>query len=180
MSVFYFAYGSNMQRATFRGRRDVRPLSAVAARLPGWRLVLDKPPLLPMRQSFANVVPDAAAVCWGVLYELTEDDHAHVELTEAVPFGNYRRVEVEVHPLGDGAASRVALTLTSERRDPDLRPSVRYVGLMIQGAEEHGLPEGWIRHLRGIPAMEECAEDLALRAELDALMRAVARRRPEE
>jgi len=46
--IWYFAYGSNMQAATFRGRRGIEPLRALAARLPGWRLVLDKPPLVPV------------------------------------------------------------------------------------------------------------------------------------
>lgn len=178
MSVFYFAYGSNMQRATFSGRRAVRPLAAAPARVSGWRLVVDKPPLLPMRQSFANLVPDAAAVVYGVLYELTEEDYAHVELTEAVPFGNYRRVDVEAWELAGAAAPRPAYTLASDRRDPELRPSVRYVGLMIEGALEHGLPAEWIDHLRAIPAVPDSLEDLALRRQLDALMRAAGRTRP--
>src|SRR6266571_8462260 len=41
--VWYFAYGSNMQRATLCGRRGIEPLRALAARAAGWRLALDKP-----------------------------------------------------------------------------------------------------------------------------------------
>jgi hypothetical protein len=178
VSIFYFAYGSNMQRATFSGRRDVRPLSAAPARVPGWRLVVDKPPLVPMRQSFANVVPEAGAVVYGVLYELTEEDYAHVELTEAVPFGNYGRVDVEAHPLAAGAGPRSAYTLSSERRDPDLLPSARYLALIVEGALEHGLPTEWIAHLRALPAVEESAEDLEVRRQLDRLMRKAAWTRP--
>jgi gamma-glutamylcyclotransferase len=178
MSVRYFAYGSNMQRATFRGRRGIRPLSAVPARVPGWRLVLDKPSIIPRRQSFASLVPEAEAVVYGVLYELTDDDYAHVELTEAVPLGNYQRVDVEAHPLVDGVAPCRARTLASDRREPTLRPSARYLGLIIEGAEEHGLPAEWIAYLRGIPSVEESAEDIELRRQLDELMRAVASTRP--
>ena len=63
--VWYFAYGSNMQAATFRGRRGVMPRQAAAAKAVGWRLVLDKPPLLSMGHSFANVVRDPGAMVWG-------------------------------------------------------------------------------------------------------------------
>jgi len=169
--LWYFAYGSNMQRETFSGRRGITPRRALAARVAGWRLVLDKPPLIPMSQSFANLIPDAAAEVLGVLYEVTPDDYAHVEFSEAVPFGNYRRVEVESRPLASGAAPVRAYTLVSERRAPDMRPSRRYVEMMVAGAVQHGLPIEWIDFLRGVPAGEESAADLKLRALLDRAMR---------
>ena len=42
--LWYFAYGSNMETATFRGRRGIAYRQALPARLTGWQLVLDKPP----------------------------------------------------------------------------------------------------------------------------------------
>jgi gamma-glutamylcyclotransferase len=177
MSIFYFAYGSNMQRATFAGRRGICPVSAAAARVTGWELVLDKPPLVPMRQSFANVVPAPGAVVYGVLYELTAEDYAHVELTEAVPLGNYRSVEVEACALAAPGTIRLARTLTSDRRAADLAPSTRYLGLMIEGAREHALPAEWIERLRAIRAVEESAEDVDLRRRLDGLLRAARAKR---
>jgi len=81
--VWYFAYGSNMHTATFSGRRGIRPARALAARATGWRLVLDKPPLVPVGEAFANIVPDAAAEVLGVLYEIGPADLEHVALTEA-------------------------------------------------------------------------------------------------
>lgn len=178
MSVFYFAYGSNMQRATFRGRRAVRPLSAVAARVAGWELVFDKPSILPVRQSYANLVPAPGATVYGVLYELTEDDYAHVELTEAVPLGNYRRVDVEAHALAGAPAPCGAYTLASDRRDPSRGPSPRYLGLIIEGAVENGLPTEWIAWLRSVATVEESPDDLVVRRQLDGLIRQAAQMRP--
>src|SRR5262249_30111083 len=66
--VWYFAYGSNMQPATFTGRRGITAARAVAARLAGWRLVFDKPPLLPVGHGMANVVEEAGAEVFGVAY----------------------------------------------------------------------------------------------------------------
>src|SRR5437868_1477011 len=97
--VWYFAYGSNLQAATLRGRRGIDYQRAVPVRVRGWRLVFDKPPLFRAGTSVANIVADDAAETVGVAFAMTDDDHAHVELTEGVGFGNYRRVEVAVEPL---------------------------------------------------------------------------------
>ena len=168
--VWYFAYGSNMQRATFCGRRTIHCERALPGRLAGWRLVFDKPPLVPVGESFANVVPDDAGEVLGVLYEIDADDLAHIDLTEGVLIDNYRRIEVRVMTL-DGSLTVDAHTLTSDKHAPELRPSTRYMACVIGGAEEHGLPETWLAHLRGIPAGEETAAAVAFRPVLDAVMR---------
>jgi len=169
---WYFAYGSNMQSATLRGRRGVEYRRAVAARLDGWRLVLDKPPLIPIGGSFANVIPDPSAAVHGVLFEVSEDDLAHLDLTEGVLVGNYERVPVTVLPLSPPEAEVVvAYTLTSQRREPQLMPTHRYMQLLIEGAEEHGLPAEYIAFLRSIPSREETREAAELRPMMDQLMR---------
>ena len=40
---WYFAYGSNMQAATLRGRRGIEPLDVRIGRLAGYRLCFDLP-----------------------------------------------------------------------------------------------------------------------------------------
>src|SRR5512139_3480486 len=104
-TVWYFAYGSNMQSATLRGRRGIRFLRAVPARALGWRLVFDKPPLIPIGESFANIIPDPATHALGVAYEVTEPDLERIELTEGVLLGNYSRVQLCVVPLSPGATA---------------------------------------------------------------------------
>ena len=167
--MWYFAYGSNMQRATFCGRRTIDCSRALPARLVGWRLVFDKPPLVPIGESFANVVPDADAEVLGVLYEIGADDLAHIDLTEGVLIDNYRRVEVRIATL-DGALEVDAYTLTSEKHAPELQPSTRYMALVIAGAEEIGLPATWIDALRRVPAGSETKTAAAFRPLLDAVM----------
>jgi gamma-glutamylcyclotransferase len=175
--VWYFAYGSNMQTATFGGRRGITPVSAHTARAPGWRLVLDKPPLLGPAPGFANLVPDAGAAVFGVVYEISADDMAHVELTEGVAIDNYRRTKIDVVPLAAVPAPSRAFTLVSDKRTPDLRPSARYMALLIDGAEEHGLPDEWITMLRAVPTVAESAEAAAARALLDDALDKVRRAR---
>jgi len=158
--VRYFAYGSNMDPATFRGRRGIAYARAEAARAPGWRLVVDKPPLVPIGEAFANLVPDPTAVAFGVLYEVSEDELAHVDFTEGVLIGNYTRIEIPVATLAAPDVPLSAFTLVSDRRDAALLPSTRYMACLIAGAVEHGLPAEYVAFLRALPA---CAESDAAR-----------------
>jgi len=163
MPVRYFAYGSNMETATFCGRREIEFTQALAGRADGWRLVLDKPSLLPMGCSYANIVSDPSAHVFGVLYEIDEDGLAHLDLTEGVPIGNYARIEITVAPLAAASEPVRAYTLVSDRRAPELLPSQRYLGCVINGAIEHRLPDEWIAHLRTIPCQPETKAEQALR-----------------
>ncbi len=175
--TWYFAYGSNMQSATLRGRRGIEYRRAVPVRAPGWRLVLDKPPLFPVGESFANIVREDGAEVLGVAFEVTGDDLAHIDLTEGVLVGNYARVEIAVAALmtaSDGAPER-AFTLTSDRRAPELRPSRRYMDLLVEGALEHGLPEDWLAFLRGIPTGVESELAGQLRPMIDESLRRLRR-----
>lgn len=169
--VWYFAYGSNLQSATLRGRRGVEVRRAVPVRADGWRLVFDKPRLFG-EGSVANIVPDVASQVLGVAFEIPADDHAHVEMTEGVAIGHYLRVELSVVPLAAcDDPPRSALSLSSDKRDAALQPSTRYMGLVIEGALEHGLPAAHLEFLRAVPAVEESAEAAALRPMIDALMK---------
>jgi hypothetical protein len=169
--VRYFAYGSNMETATFRGRRGIEVMSAAAARAGGWRLVLDKPPLIPVGQAFANIVPDPTGAVLGVLYEISAEDLAQVDLTEGVLVDNYRRITIPVTSLASAGETVEAFTLVSHRRDPTLRPSHRYMACLIAGAEEHGLPADYVAWLRAVPADDETPEAQAARTLIDEVLR---------
>jgi gamma-glutamylcyclotransferase len=169
--VWYFAYGSNMQTATLCGRRGIQFHRAQPGLARGWRLVLDKPGLIPTSGSFANIVADPDVDVWGVLYQIAAADIEHIDLTEGVLIGNYARIEVPVWPAGSDAPIN-AFTLTSGRREPDLQPSTRYMSLLIAGAEEHGLPSDWVAYLRSISTQPETAEATQARGFIDeALLR---------
>ena len=170
--VWYFAYGSNLQGATLRGRRGIDVERAVPVRAPGWRLVFDKPSLLPNGNSVASIVQDEAAEVLGVAFAISQDDHAHLELTEGVAIDHYRRVEVTVEPLAPTPdPPSTAFSLGSDKRTPSAQPSTRYMGLIIEGAIEHGLPAAYVEFLRGVPACAESAASAAFRPMLDQLFK---------
>jgi hypothetical protein len=79
------------------------------------------------------------------------------------------RADVELETLQGGTLR--ACTLTSEKRATGLKPSLRYMGLLIEGATEHSLPADWIAMLRDIPAEEESAAAKVARVLLDKVIR---------
>jgi hypothetical protein len=170
--VWYFAYGSNMNSDTFRGRRGIEYARAVPVRAPGWRLVFDKSSVFPLAETFADVVPDSAAETLGVAFEVDEADLVQIDWSEGVPLGSYQRVEIEVAaltPMEDGPSS--AFTLTSEKRAARPSPSDRYMQLVIDGAIEHDLPAEWVAMLRAIPAYPDTWAARLMRKQLDRLMK---------
>ena len=63
--MWYFAYGSNMNRARLETRltpEDVRMSARVGGRLEGWRLCFNKARVGAPASGAANIVPAAAAV----------------------------------------------------------------------------------------------------------------------
>lgn len=132
----YFAYGSNLVADRMRERgapfRTARP-----AVLHGHRLAFDK-------RGFdgagrANVVPAEGGRVHGVLYEL---DEAGLEALRGFESG-YDLVEVQVEFTGDGGGHRVPALVFVARSDRRTHapPTRTYVGLILQGLADHGLPD---------------------------------------
>ena len=139
-SDWYFAYGSNMQAATLRGRRGIEPLEVRVGRLPGYRLCFDIPVGSGVR-GVARLAGEADADVRGVLYLLTADQHAHLDRTEGVPSGLYRRTRVHIEADDETVAAE---TYISDLCDPSRLPSFRYRSILVEGAREHGLPAHWL------------------------------------
>jgi cation transport regulator ChaC len=140
-TFWYFAYGSNMQRATFVERRGMKPVRSVWGRLAGYRLTFDLP-VGPGERGVANLVSDESAATYGVLHLISSEEFDRLDRTEGVHNGFYRRLAVVVTDR-DGAATD-AWTYVSTYGVPGRKPSSRYIGLLLEGAREHELPEAYL------------------------------------
>lgn len=159
-TLWYFAYGSNLEQATFLGRRQMRPIETRIGVLRDFELRFDLP-VGPGERGVANVAPRAGDHVWGALYHLTHADAERLDRTEGVDQGFYQRLAVEVH-LADGALL-AAFTYRSEISRPERKPSRRYLGLLLAGAREHGLPAEYVARLRALPlAVDEREAQLSL------------------
>lgn len=159
-TLWYFAYGSNLDRGTFLGRRRMQPLATQIGVLHDFALRFDLP-IGPGERGVANVAPQPRDLVWGALYQLTHTDANRLDRTEGVARGVYRRLAVEVEtPAGTALA---AFTYRSEISRPERKPSRRYLGLLLAGAREHGLPADYVERLRGYAlAVDERERQLPL------------------
>ena len=144
MPLWYFAYGSNLDPATFEGRRRMRPLECLRASLAGFRLVFDLP-VGPGERAVANLAADPEARTHGVAYRLAARDARQLDRTEGVHRGYYKRLPVQV--AKDDGALFDAFTYVSPHGRPGRKPSARYLGLILRGARHHGLPAEWLLEL---------------------------------
>jgi cation transport regulator ChaC len=143
--LWYFGYGSNTERGTFLGRRRMRPIEVRVGRLDGFELRFDLG-VGPAERGVANVAARAGDHVWGVLWRISAEQAEHLDRSEGLHRGFYRRLAVEVH-CGPGEAVP-AFTYHSPRGRPGRKPSRRYLGLLLAGARQHGLPDAWIERLR--------------------------------
>jgi cation transport regulator ChaC len=159
-TLWYFAYGSNLDSGTFLGRRRMEPLETRVGRLEGFELRFDLP-VGPGERGVANVAALAGADVWGVVYLLSHADAERLDRTEGVQHGAYARLAVAVRDLAGETVN--AFTYHSQRGREGRKPSRRYLGLLLAGARHHGLPDDYVARLRALPlAVDERETQLSL------------------
>jgi cation transport regulator ChaC len=145
---WYFAYGSNMERATFIERRGMRPLAIRRAYLDDHRLCFDLP-IGRGDRGVANLCVEPGARTWGVIYLLSSTACEFLDHTEGAHRGFYRRLAIAA--TTDDGERVLAFAYQGERRDPSRKPSARYLGILLAGARELVLPADYVAWLEAFP-----------------------------
>ena len=146
--IWYFAYGANMDDATFRVRRGIQSFECRAGRIKGYRLRFNLEGRPKGKAAPANLCRDPDAEVWGVLYRITRRALIRLDSTEGVPGRGYRHIVVEADDT-DGRRLQ-AVAYMAEGRAVDGKPSLRYIKLLRAGAKAHGLPADYISFLENI------------------------------
>ncbi len=142
--LWYFAYGSNLERSIFIERRRMQPLATRWGWLEGYRLCFNIP-IGPGERGVANIEPDPNARTCGALYLLRPEDFDRLDRTEGVHVNVYRRLPLDVHtPEGEPVP---ALAYQSLLTTTGRKPSPRYIRLILDGARQHRLPDEWLEVL---------------------------------
>lgn len=166
----YFCYGSNLDREKFANRVDKNdtPIEydrTWIGRLKDWRLCFDLLGAPPVEPVMAGIRPKSGHEVYGLVYRLKSKECWKKLLksegvTENEEWDSYWVVEVEVECFsgsveeGKGVMKRVRTLVTNPRYRVEeevehwVRPSRRYLGLVVGGAEKEGLPEGYVDKVR--------------------------------
>lgn len=145
-ALWYFAYGSNLHQRIFIERRQMHPLDARWGWVDGYRLCFNIP-VGPGERGVANIEPEIGARICGAVYRLGVEECERLDGTEGVHGGLYRRVDVPV--LTSTGETITAFAYQSSRTTDGRKPSARYMGLILEGARQHGLPVEYVEFLRG-------------------------------
>jgi len=145
MVMFYFAYGSNMERHHMK-RRCRSAKFVASATLRDYELNFTGTSSM-WGGGVADLNPAKGKVVEGVLWEITEADLKGLDAYEGYPKVYVRRnVEVETP---DGRKME-AFAYFMARPGLYKAPSRRYLRLLVSGAEEHGLSDKYIMSLEAI------------------------------
>jgi cation transport regulator ChaC len=131
----YFAYGSNMSRASMR-KRCPNATAIGPAALAGYRFAI-------VAEGYASVMPRAGATVHGVLWRLTPRDLAALNAYESLASGLYCRATL---PVGVAGRQILAMVYVARSRGEG-RPRPDYLELIVRAAREWKLPPDYVRQL---------------------------------
>lgn len=150
--MYYFAYGSNMSHAQMQQRCPSSKFIKHAI-LCGYRFVFDGYSRK-WNGSVANVIESPDEVVWGGIFEINKDNLAALDCYEGYPESYDRKLAT----VRDGEGNEIEAILYCRAPKKIGRPASDYLNIIIEGANDCGLPEEYIDNLRK-EALKENSND---------------------
>ncbi len=148
--MLYFSYGSFLDSATLK-RHCPKAVYKGKALLPNWEVQFNF-----MSRTYnggvTGIEPAAAKLTRGVLYEVDNDELLRLDFIEGVPEGIYFRQTIYVVDEA-GKAVKAATYRTTNPKGP-FKPTKKYLGLMVNGAKEHGLDADYVKQLEAVETVD--------------------------
>jgi len=136
--IWYFAYGSNMNRARLEERLAAERVgmgARVGGRLDGWRLGFNKVRRGTPASGAANIVRAAGGVVHGTLNEMPEEGLAVLDRFEGVTTRQYRREIVPVVRADTGAPVNATTYVALNVGSDTLLPLREYLAHLLAGRD---------------------------------------------
>lgn len=140
----YFAYGSNMERVWMKKRCPGAKFVS-AALLRDHDITFSRSSAM-WGGGTADLKATPGGSVEGVLWEITEADLKSLDSFEGFP-REYIRKTITVEAQGKSVEALVYVVVNPGGYRP---PSRRYLRLLVQGAEEHGLSDRYVERLEAI------------------------------
>ncbi|KAL4913031.1 hypothetical protein BDW62DRAFT_205916 [Aspergillus aurantiobrunneus] len=163
-AVWYFAYGSNIRSSVMKNR-GIAPLDSQAVVVPSHILTFDIFGIPYAEPAFASIAPASISTSsttntghetppvHGVAYLLTPADYRRLVLSEGSGVG-YNEITVDARILNPDSAQKEIQAHTLQAKypwRPNRAPSARYMGLIMDGADEFALPDSYKLYLKSLP-----------------------------
>gem|GEM_PF-2034134 len=123
-------------------RRGVKPISSELAWIKGYQLAFIQPGIPIIEPAFASIIASEKHDVFGVLHNLPANCLSAIDNFEGP---DYERIKIEIHrSQGDSVK---AWTYRARLPQVGLKPSKRYLQLILDGAKEFDLPPSYIENL---------------------------------
>jgi len=152
--ILHLAYGSNMSPSQLVGRIGPLPsltsnpnANPIRVRLANYRLAFNKQSQRSPENGFANIMPEAGAEVWGVMFAITAEQLSQLDDYEGVDSGHYHHETVVVLDDEDNQHSVIAYVANDDRVVEGLIPTQIYLQTVLEGAKQGGLPESYLNQI---------------------------------
>lgn len=146
----YFAYGSNMLTARLRRRvPSTTPLGKAV--LDGWRLCFHKRGA--DGSAKCNIVRRPGSCVHGVVFSIARSERHLLDRAEGLGNG-YELADLQLTRAGEPIEAFAYVTADTHI-DDTLEPFGWYKDFVVQGADEHQLPKGYVDTLAAIEAVPD-------------------------
>ncbi len=133
MTVYYFAYGSNMNPDRMN-KRKAYFTNRLFAKLDKYRIEFNKTSTANPNEGFTNIIPDDDSIVEGALYEVEWESIERLDYFEGYPDA-YRREEVCV-TTSDGEKQKAITYIANDNQTSDgLKPSREYLNHLLRGKD---------------------------------------------
>ena len=134
MSVYYFAFGSNMnkERMMYRNAEFSEMMKGI---LKDWKLVFNKINSKKNGAGFANIEPEKDSAVEGIIYKVNEETLQKLDGFEGVPTGHYFRKTMMVENDKGEFVNCVAYLANSSKISNSLKPEKLYLDHLLEGKE---------------------------------------------
>jgi gamma-glutamylcyclotransferase len=169
--MLYFAYGSNMLRERLLARVPGAKWLGVA-HCDGRQLEFHKKSIDGSGKCDIPQTGNNADKVYGVLYDVPRSQKPDLDEAEGLGQGyNDEKIEVQFH---DGQTkSAIAYFASPDAKKSGLIPYDWYLCLVLEGAKQNGLPDGYIASIAGVKAIPDPKPGRKTRIEaLEALRKA--------
>ena len=153
--VWYFAYGSNMDRARLETARlipeGLQVKDRVLGFVAGWQLVFAKPWAKFTGGGAAHIVPHAQDAIYGTLNLIDARGLDVLDRYEGVAGGHYRRAPLLVTRPVSGDGVEAVVYLADGDLDPFLKPPRFYLDHLLAGRDL--LPAAYVARLEAFETL---------------------------
>ena len=144
-TVLYFAYGSNLKQKRLHINCPSAELVCVA-KLVDYKLIFAGEDSVRWHGAPSTIVKCVGDIVWGAVWRLNREHLLPLDRQEGVHLCVYQRIEVDVETM-----EGVNMKCVSYKRQDDVKenlPSHLYLRIIMEGAEEVGLPETYREQLK--------------------------------